>query len=151
MIEAIFITPGHNLELQKLPSCSVVKNKGIIGDRYFDKQNPIGQNISFIAIESIQDYNQKYQQAITAEQTRRNIITKGLDLNSLIGKEFTIGDIHFKGIELCQPCLTLSKQLANDTIDHKSVSKALTDRAGIRATVLTNGELQVRMNLESVR
>lgn len=147
MIKAIFTSPQPKGKQVQHQACTVVANKGIKGDRYFDKQLRAGQNISLISLEEINHYNHRYKQTIAIDQTRRNIIVEGVNLNALVGQEFSFGTIRFKGIELCQPCIPLSIDLASDTIRSDETLAALMNRAGIRATILNDGELRVGMTL----
>ncbi len=145
MIEAIFIAPKPNCKQQALNKIIVVASKGIIGDRNYDHHRWHGQNITLIERENIDEFNQQHQQNIALDATRRNLITQGLSLNDLVGKEFFIGPIKLVGTERCEPCLALSKQLATKTLSKQQALKAFIAKAGIRATVLSDGEITVGM------
>jgi len=88
-------------------------------------------------------FNKEHRQSIKLEDTRRNIITEGVDLNALVGKEFKVGEVTLRGIELCEPCSTLGSRLSNDEITDVAVVKAFTSRAGLRVDVLSDGVLSV--------
>ena len=120
MIHTIFIAE-HSLGKQvQVDKIELITAKGIVGDRNFDRAQWPGQNITFIEIEEIEAFNNNYQQRIQLADTRRNIITQGIRLNDLVGKEFSIGNVRFKGVELCEPCATLGKLLGNDTLAAKA-------------------------------
>jgi len=147
MIHTIFI-PEHSLGKQvQGDKIELITGKGIVGDRNFDRAQWPGQNITFIEIEEIEAFNNNYQQRIQLADTRRNIITQGIRLNDLVGKIFTIGDVRFKGVELCEPCATLGKLLGNDTLAAKDVVKAFVHKSGLRADVLSDGEIQYGMSI----
>jgi len=118
---------------------------GITGDRHFKKLKYPGQNITFIEIESIEKYNSKFSQNIEIGATRRNIITKGVDLNALVGKEFSIGEARFRGVELCEPCSVLGKLLENKNISSAKVVKAFVGSGGLRADVIGSGIIAIGM------
>jgi MOSC domain-containing protein YiiM len=72
-------------------------------------------------------------------------VTQGVRLNQLVGKEFTIGDVRFYGVELCEPCGSLGKALANDSLTPAQVVKAWVHSGGLRANVLSTGILRLGM------
>ena len=147
MIHTIFIAE-HSLGKQvQVDKIELITAKGIVGDRNFDRAQWPGQNITFIEIEEIEAFNNNYQQRIQLADTRRNIITQGIRLNDLVGKEFSIGNVRFKGVELCEPCATLGKLLGNDTLAAKDVVKAFVHKSGLRADVLSDGEIQYGMSI----
>ena len=147
MIHTIFIAE-HSLGKQvQVDKIELITGKGIVGDRNFDRAQWPGQNITFIEIEEIEAFNNNYQQRIQLADTRRNSITQGIRLNDLVGKEFSIGNVRFKGVELCEPCATLGKLLGNDTLAAKDVVKAFVHKSGLRADVLSDGEIQYGMSI----
>ncbi len=150
MIKAIF-TASENLGGQRqVPAIDLVAGKGIKGDRNFDRSQWPGQNITFIELEEINAFNQRFSQQISLSDTRRNVITEGVRLNDLVGQIFRIGDVSFKGVELCEPCSTLGALLQNDSLSKKAVVKAFTHKAGLRADILSDGQISVGMQIEPV-
>ncbi len=145
MIKAIFIAKEQRGEQQQVDRIELVQGKGIAGDRNYDKSKWPGQNVTFIELEEIEKYNSMFGQNIDLSATRRNIVTKGIRLNELVGKQFLIGDVTFKGIELCEPCALLGGGLENEVMKRKDVVKALVHSAGLRADVLTDGYIEVGM------
>ncbi len=149
MIKAIYIAKEHDGTQQKVDCIELVEGKGIVGDRNYDKSKWPGQNITLIELEEIRNYNRVYKQEIEISSTRRNIITTGVNLNDLVGKKFSIGDVRFKGVELCEPCGILGDMLKNDTIDKKDVVAALLHKGGLRADVLNSGSIKIGMQLNT--
>lgn len=150
MIKAIF-TASENLGGQRqVPAIDLVAGKGIKGDRNFDRSQWPGQNITFIELEEINAFNQRFSQQISLSDTRRNVITEGVRLNDLVGQIFRIGDVSFKGVELCEPCSTLGALLQNDSLSKKAVVKAFTHKAGLRVDILSDGQISVGMQIEPV-
>lgn len=150
MITSIFVAKKSTQVLQAVERVQVVFGAGITGDRNFKKSQWPGQNITFIEQESIDQFNTTYNQTITASATRRNVITTGVDLNALVGKEFTIGTATFKGVELCVPCSKLGELLQNDSIAKATVVKAFLDSGGLRADVIDSGVIAVGMPVKRV-
>jgi len=147
LIKAIYIAPAKNAEQQLVKQAELVAGSGIVGDRAFGKVKEPGQNITFIEAEAIERFNNDYQQEIPLHATRRNVVTQGVRLNALVGKEFSIGEVKFKGIELCEPCAKLGSLLENETITKSQAVKALLHKAGLRADVLSDGNIEIGMSL----
>ena len=147
MIEAIFVSQKPREPLQQVDEVQVVAGAGITGDRHFRKRRYPGQNITFIARETIEQYNHDHGQTIRLDATRRNVLTYGVDLNALAGKEFEIGGALFYGVELCEPCSVLGKLLGNTTITPSEVIKAFYNKGGLRADIIRGGILRTGMHI----
>ena len=145
MIEAIFIAKEDLAKQEQVDSIQVVRGKGIVGDRNFDKSKWPGQNLTFIEAEEIDRFNSAYNQNIELCATRRNIITRGVRLNDLVGKVFFIGNIKLKGVMLCEPCVVLGDLLKNKTMKSMDVVNAFVHKGGLRVDVLTDGFIEVGM------
>ena len=78
----------------------------------------------------------------------RNIVTRGVRLNELVGVEFLVGGVRFRGVELCEPCLGLGKALATPTLPPAMVVKRLVHLAGLRADALSSGEVAVGASVQ---
>ena len=148
-IERIFIRPpGGNATVEQ-KSVRVVAGAGIEGDRYFNAHNEPGQNITFVEAEVIEAFAQEHRRAVDLSATGRNVVTRGVRLNELVGREFVVGSVRFRGVELCEPCLTLGEALAAPTLSPARVVKHWVHRGGLRADALTGGELYVGAGFES--
>ena len=145
MILAIFVSGKRGEKQLAVSEADLVAGRGIVGDRNFNKTRWPGQNITFIESEEIDNYNRNFAQNIPLDATHRNIVTKGVRLNSLVGREFSVGDVRFKGIELCEPCSVLGKHLANNMITKRDVVRAFVHKAGLRADILSDGKLALGM------
>ncbi len=97
--------------------------------------------VTLIEREKILEFNDRTGLDISLGQTRRNIITQGIELNDLVGKQFWVGDVLLEGFELCEPCASLGARLATDTVSGADVVKAFAHKAGIRAFVRGTGEI----------
>ena len=94
-------------------------DKGIFGDRYYNQIGTFSNkeaiesdsHVTLIELEKITALNEEHNLNITAEDFRRNIVVTNCDLNSLVGKEFQIGEVVLKGIRLCEPCKYLSDKI----------------------------------------
>jgi hypothetical protein len=148
-VVGIFISPGHNFvghheqSAGTHPTISVgaiecVAGKGLFGDRFFGfKENYKGQ-VTFFSSEVFEDVCQKLGAGGKSPGvTRRNVITRGVDLNSLVGKKFVIQGVEFEGVCECSPCHWMNHAIAT------GAEGALRGRGGLRARILTDGVLRV--------
>ena len=121
-----------------VPEVACVAGCGLTGDRFFAfKENYKGQ-VTFFANEVFADVCQKLGSAEKSPGvTRRNVITQGVDLNSLVGQRFAIQGIEFEGVSECSPCHWMNQAIA------PGAEAALHGRGGLRARILTDGVLRV--------
>lgn len=150
MIKAIFLARENEGQQYQVDFVDLIQAKGIVGDRNFSKSKWPGQNITLIELEEIENYNKKFAQNISLSDARRNIVTQGVRLNELVGKEFRIGEVVLKGVELCEPCTTLGKLLENEAMSKKDVVAAFIHKGGLRADVICGGRISVHMRFEQV-
>ena len=107
----IGITEKNNQKIQEAQTVKVIANQGIVGDRHFKEFNDPFNQLSLIESENIDYYNIKYGLNIPYIDFRRNIITKGIKLNDLVGKKLKIGSVEVEGMDLCRPCRHLNESL----------------------------------------
>ena len=134
----IGITEMNNKSINEVDSIKVVLNKGILGDRHYKDFNDPYCQLSLIEAENIDYYNLKYGLNISYVNFRRNIVTKGVQLNNLVGKKFSIGNVKVEGIDLCRPCRHLTEVLNQDNI-----IKEFLRRGGLRCQILSSSEICV--------
>ena len=132
------ITGKNNSEIKEVASIEVLANKGVVGDRHFDDFNDPYCQLSLIESENIDYYNSKYGLNIPYINFRRNIVTKGIKLNELIGKKIKVGDVSIEGIDLCRPCRHLTEML-----DQENILKEFLRRGGLRCQILTSAKIKV--------
>jgi MOSC domain-containing protein YiiM len=142
-IEAIYIA-SHEREDQHSVECvDLVAGAGIVGDRYYNRVRKPGQQVTLVEAEEIERFNAAHDASAPLHATRRNIVTRGVRLNDLVGREFLIGGVRALGIELCEPCAILGRNLATPTVDVPAVVRAFVHRAGLRADLLSSGTVSV--------
>jgi len=134
----IGITNKNNQQIKEVSSIDVLANQGVLGDRHFNEFNDPYNQLSLIESENIDYYNIKYGLNIPYIDFRRNIITKGIQLNDLVGKKFQIGKVELEGIDLCRPCKHLSEVLQQDNI-----IKEFLRRGGLRCQILSSSSIEV--------
>ena len=132
------ITSNNNKKIEEVDSFEVLANKGVVGDRHFSEYNDPYCQLTLIESENIDYYNTKFGLNIPYIAFRRNIITKGIKLNDLVGKKFLIGNVKVEGIDLCRPCKHLTEMLNQDNIP-----KEFLRRGGLRCQILSSSKIQV--------
>jgi len=138
-VERIFIVPSEGAPQRECESVAVVAGAGIEGDRYFDRHDEPGRNISLVEAEELEAFMREQGRPNDVSVSRRNLVTRGVRLNELVGQEFFIGQVRLRGVELCEPCLGLGSALASPELTAAAVVKRLVHRAGLRADVLSSG------------
>jgi hypothetical protein len=121
-----------------------VVGQGLEGDRYFLGEGTFVKNgeikprqeTTFIEVEAIEAARNDYGVPLSLGEHRRNIVTRGVPLNHLVGREFTVGDVRLRGLKLCEPCAHM------ESLSKPGVRKALTHRGGLRAQILKSGTIR---------
>lgn len=143
----LYISPGHNYfghhgkppgehPTVAVDSVECVAGQGLRGDRFFDFKTDYKGQVTFFASEVFELLTAHLKlPAATPSGLRRNIITTGIDLNSLIGEEFEIQGIRFLGTRECTPCYWMDQAFAPGAEDF------LKNRGGLRAKILSSGTL----------
>ena len=132
------IAANNNQPIKEVNSIEVLENKGIVGDRHFQDFNDPYNQLSLIESENIDEYNIKSGLDIPYINFRRNIITKGIQLNNLIGKKIQIGNVELEGVELCRPCRHLTEML-----NQKNILKEFMRKGGLRCQILSSSKISI--------
>ena len=132
------ITPDNNKKINEVEEIEVIKDKGILGDRHYKEYNDPYCQLSLIESENIDYYNLKYGLDIPYINFRRNIVTKGVKLNDLVGKKFLVGNVKLEGIDLCRPCRHLA-----ETLNQDNIIKEFLRSGGLRCQILSSSSLKV--------
>jgi MOSC domain-containing protein YiiM len=141
-VEAIYIAAAAAVPVQAVDQATAIPGAGLEGDRYalkvgtFSKPLP-DREVTLIEAEAIEAILREYQIDLAAGDARRNIVTRNVPLNHLVGRDFVIGEVRIHGIRLCEPCEHLQK------LTGKPVIKGLLHRGGLRAQILTQGTIRV--------
>lgn len=141
IVEHIFIRPAMGEPQVELQSANVIAGAGIEGDRYFGRHDEPGQNITLVESEEIESFLAENNKIYNPSVTGRNVITRGIRLNELVGQEFLIGAVRFRGVELCEPCLGLGTALQSGQLSADQVVRRLAHKSGLRADALTSGKI----------
>jgi MOSC domain-containing protein YiiM len=138
-VEAIFISPKKGELPQPVERVRAGAGRGLEGNRYYwpSGDAPSGRAVTLIAAEAVEAVIAEGEVIVEPAATRRNVLTRGIDVNELVGKRFRIGDVECLGIELCEPCTTL------ESMTQPGVIKAFVHRCGLNADILNDGEISV--------
>ena len=134
----IGIAKNTGSKMLNVSSIEALAGKGLLNDRKFMNDNNNKSQLTFIEIENINYINKILVSKIPAINFRRNIITQGVNLNDLNGKEFFVGPVKVKAHDLCRPCKYL-QQLLNQ----KDLMKELLFKGGLRCEILINGKISI--------
>ena len=143
-IAFIQIAPRATEKLFSVQEALAIAGEGLEGDRYvkkagtFSKKPGGGREITLIELESVEALKRDLKIELEPAETRRNIVTRGMPLNHLVGQRFRLGrEVVLQGVRLCEPC----EHLENLTL--KGVREGLIHRGGLRADIVTGGTIRV--------
>ena len=136
--------------MASLSSAMALKGKGIEGDRYcagtgtYSNKPGVDRELTLIEAETLEALDAEHGIALKPEESRRNLVTRGLALNPLVGLVFRVGEVKLKAIRLCEPCAHLQK------LTGKEVFEPLKGRGGLRAQILEGGTIRVGDTIEAL-
>jgi MOSC domain-containing protein YiiM len=149
-IISIQITSAGAAKLVHVEQVNAVAGMGLEGDRYYERRGTYSnkhdesREATFIEAEALEALTRDYKIELADTESRRNITTRGVALNHLIGREFKIGEAVFRGIRLCEPCTHLEQTSS------KQVRKGLIHRGGLRAQIVKSGLVRVGDAVDSL-
>ncbi len=141
-VELIYIAPKATAPAIAVNEVLAIPGVGLEGDRYALRQGTFFKpepdfELTLIEAEAIEALKRDYNVELTPGESRRNLVTRGVALNHLVGRDFQIGEVKAHGIRLCEPCSHLQR------LTGRPVIKGLLHRGGLRAQILTQGAIRV--------
>ena len=141
-IISINVARSAEAPMESVDEVRAIPGQGLEGDRYFFKQGTFykpqpDRELTLVEAEAIEAFRDDFKVDFDLSATRRNLVTRGVPLNHLVGKEFWIGDVKARGLRLCEPCSHLQR------LSHAKVLPGLIHRGGLRAQILTEGTIRV--------
>ncbi|WP_255195532.1 MOSC domain-containing protein [Halorarius litoreus] len=140
-VEYVHVAPEEGAPPQEVDRAEAVARRGLRGDRYFADAGTFadrsGSDLSLIEAEALDGVERDYGITLEPGLHRRNVTTRGVALNHLVGREFLVGDVLCEGTELCEPCSYLERHLAKE-----GIREALVHRGGLRATIVEGGTIE---------
>ena len=147
-IESIYIAPAATATTVSVKEVLAIPGVGLEGDRYalgqgtFYKPEP-DYELTLIEAEAMEALKRDYDVELAPGESRRNLVTRGVALNHLVGRDFHIGEVKARGIRLCEPCDHLQRVTGRELI------KGLRHRGGLRAQILTRGTIRIGDSVRS--
>jgi len=140
----ICIADAAGAPMRTVADAECVAGRGIADDRYFfgtgtfspSAKKP-SQEVTLVEIEEVERFNARSGADLRPEHLRRNLVTRGISLNDLVGRRFAIGSVVFEGIRLCEPCSYLAGKTRPDVL------QGLVHKAGLRAAIVEGGTIRV--------
>ena len=136
----IWTAPTSGAPMEAQTTVHALPGKGLDGDRYCSAagswsrgQNKPDQEVTLIELEQLAWFEGETGTTMTAKQSRRNILTEGIELNPLVGQRFFIGDVEVEGMRLCEPCKTLQERTGLNVLPD------MIGRSGLNCRIVTHG------------
>ncbi len=129
--------------MTSVPEVRALAGKGLEGDRYclgvgtYSDKPGSGRQVTLIELEAIEALQRDHGVSLQPIAARRNIVTRGVALNNLVGQRFRVGPVTFVGVRLCEPCAHL------EGLTRPGILRGLVHRGGLRADVLADGLIRV--------
>ena len=136
VVAALLLAPDAEAPLNRVETATAIAGHGLDGDRYargagtFSGSAGTGYELTLVAAETLDG-------VLSWEEARRNVVTRGIDLNALVGRDFTIGPVTCRAQRLAEPCAHLER------LTEPGIMRPLVHRAGIRADILVGGQIAV--------
>ena len=142
-VVSIHTAPAAAAPMASINTARITPGFGIAGDRYalrtgtYSNAPGEGREVTLVEAEALDALKREYDVELAAGESRRNIVTRGIALNHLVGREFTVGEVRLRGIRLCEPCGHLER------LTRQGVHKGLVHRGGLRTVVVSGGAIRV--------
>ena len=159
VVERIFIAERSGEPMQSVVEVTGEAGRGLLGDRHCrpDPQTTLEpscgpsapphhvvQDLSLVEAEVLDALREEHGIELGGDETRRNLVTRGVRLNALVGRQFWIGTMLCQGVELCEPCISIQRQTG------KPVLKPLVHRGGLYARIVESGTVRVGDTIAAV-
>src|SRR5258707_12730461 len=147
---SINIAAAAKAPMQSVNEARAIPGRGLEGDRYYDHKGTFSKaqpdrELTLIEAEAVEAMKRELNVDYGLSDSRRNVVTRGVPLNHLVGKDFWIGDVKARGLRLCEPCSHLQK------LSHEKVLPGLIHRGGLRAQILSEGIIRVGVTVSEAR
>lgn len=142
-VELLALAAEATAPMRQVDQAEARAGRGLEGDRYADKAGTFtptdptvrGYDLTLVSAEALDELTLPDGGRLTYAESRRNVVTRGLDLNALVGRRFRVGEAECLGQRLCEPCAHLER------LTGAGVLRGLIHRGGLRADVLTDGRI----------
>jgi MOSC domain-containing protein YiiM len=128
-VEEILVSVAKGAPMNSVGEVQVHAARGLAGHHH--------KNLTLIEAEKIERFAEEYDLLFSAHDARRNIVTRGVELNPLLGREFHVGSVKLRALELCEPCSLLAKRT------YPQVLPGLRHKGGLRCRIVSGGVIRV--------
>jgi MOSC domain-containing protein YiiM len=142
VVESIHIAPGPAERVVEVGAVRAVRGRGLEGDRYFlqigtySNHPGSGRDVTLIEAEALEALQRELGIELAPGASRRNVVTRGVPLNHLVGRRFRVGEVLLEGMRLCEPCAHL------EGLTRKGVLAGLVHRGGLRTVIVEEGTMR---------
>jgi MOSC domain-containing protein YiiM len=142
-VSTIHITQEAAGPVVPVSEVRAVPGRGLDGDRYFHQTGTYsprpgpGREVTLIEAESVEALGREAGILLAPGASRRNVTTRGVPLNHLVGRQFRVGEVLLEGVRLCEPCAHL------ESLTQSGVREGLIHRGGLRARIVTEGTIRI--------
>jgi MOSC domain-containing protein YiiM len=140
-VEGVYVAAAAEAPCVAVEAAEAVAGRGLRGDRYFDRQGTfgspgaMGHELTLIEQEALDELSERSGVALDPADARRNVVTRGIDLNALAGRRFMVGEAEIIGRRWCEPCAHLQR------LTTPGVLRGLVHRGGLRADIVRGGTI----------
>ncbi len=146
VVERICVAPAAGEPVDCPERVTAIPGKGLDGDRHLVGRGTFPSGISGSALTLIgAEICESFDPPLTPDEHRRNLVIRGIELNTLVGHEFTVGNVLCRGMRLCEPCTVIDRYAS------RSLLRPLVHRGGLRADILTGGEIRLGDELTAAK
>jgi MOSC domain-containing protein YiiM len=151
IIEAIFVAEQSGQPMRSVAEVTGEAGRGLLGDRHCRPADapPLAPDarvpdVSLVEAEVLESLRDDHGIDLPGVETRRNVVTRGVRLHDLIGRQFRLGGLLCEGVEICEPCIHVQRRVG------KPIVKPLVHRGGLRARILAGGTIRVGDAVQAV-
>jgi hypothetical protein len=144
-VEAIYLAGEAGAPARSVDAARALPDRGLDGDRHATGKGTFPSGLPGSALTLVQsEVCDSFAPPLEPDEHRRNIVTRGIDLNALVGHEFLVGEVRCRGMRLCEPCTVI------DGYASRPVLRELVHRGGLRVDIVTEGVLRVGDEIRAV-
>ena len=137
-LEGIYVAASAGEPVRRLEVARALSGRGLEADRHAFARGTFPSGLAGSALTLIAaEVCESFDPPLRPDEHRRNLLTRGIELNGLVGREFTIGSVRCRGMRLCEPCTVVARYAA------RPVLRELVHRGGLRADIVVDGEIRV--------
>jgi MOSC domain-containing protein YiiM len=136
-VVSIHLAAAESEPVFEVERVEAVAGAGLRGDRHFEPGAAPARHLTLIESEEIEQLSAEHGIDLAQGESRRQVMTRGVRLNPLVGRRFRVGEVECRGIELCEPCAHL------ESLTYPGIMRGLVHKAGLNAEIISGGEIAV--------